>query len=333
MDDIGTRNELQQLPAGPTASLQSNVDTQQQSPLFKILPAEIRSLIFTYALTDYEDISAPFDRDTYWHRPGYGALRRTTTELLRTCKRIFQETWFLPFALAEYTFYLTKGTRAPAKHTTIAQMKRHLQHLRKFARSHDGKDLPSIHHIRVFAQLWALEDPRRLQNVLSLDGFCPLNVTITVRYTDFWHWEQNRPLHIDARWVNEVPFPNSVRVIKMEFEMVDRRKKEIDYISDKAAETWFFRRVDGLVLRARKQNISTSGWTGSSSWDGSRWVRDEARPNEIDYYIKTVVWTVDPEFDPFTDGYYCRNLDIPSNFVQEPVQLVDGMASISTGRG
>ncbi|OKL58789.1 hypothetical protein UA08_05722 [Talaromyces atroroseus] len=320
------------LLTAPSANLQSNINLQEQCPLFTILPAEIRSLIYTYALTDYEDIThdgQSYDRNTYWYRPGYKARRRTATELLRSCKRVFQETWFMPFALAEHSFYLMHQDRAPPRRVTLERMRQYLATLRDFARIQDGKDIPQIHSIRVFAQLWALEDPRRLQEVLNLEGFRPRNVTITIRYTDFWFWERNAPLHIDARWVNTVIFPESVSTIKMDFEMVDRRKKEIDFITDLAVEKWVFRRADGIIFRANKEDTVTSGWTGSSTWAKARWIRDESRPNEIDFYVKTVTWK--PTFDgdnPFAGSYKCPNLDIPSDFVQEPVLWLQGMASV-----
>lgn len=318
-----------QLLTAPSASLQSNANPQTQSPLFA-LPAEIRSLVFTYALTDYEDTASnSYDTNTYWYRPGYAARRRTATELLRVCKRVFQETWFLPFALAEHSFYLTQEDRAPATHLTVDRMRRYLETLRVFAHGQDGMKIPQIHHVRVFAQLWALEDPRRLQGLLSLPGFEPRVVTITLRYTDFWHWENDALLHIDSRWVNTVKFPRSVETIKMDFEMIDRRKNEIDYIADAAVEKWGFRREDGVGFAATGQDVAVSRWTGSSTWGNRRWIRDESRPNEIDYYVKTVTWKPAPEVDRSADSPLCPNLDVPDNIVRAPVPNVGIYSNVS----
>ncbi|EEA19614.1 hypothetical protein TMatcc_009753 [Talaromyces marneffei ATCC 18224] len=319
------------LLTAPSLNLRRNINLQHESPLFSMLPAEIRSLIFIYALTDYEDTAhEAFGRNTYWYRPDYQAKRRTETELLRSCKRVFQETWFLPFALAEHCFFLTHQGRAPRKHVTVKRMKEYLITLRDFARNQDGMDIPQIHNIRVFAQLWALEESRRLQEILDLDGFQPKHVTITLRYTDFWYWEDNRPIHIDSRWVNTVRFPASVSTISMDFEMIDRRKTEVDFITDLATQEWFFRRADGMVLRANKEDIIISRWTGSSTLGNSRWIRDESRPNEIDYYVKTVVWKPAPGFDPFVGAGRdrCPNLDIPNGFAREPSPHYRGFSRI-----
>jgi hypothetical protein len=132
------------------------------------LPAEIRSLVFTYALTDYEDTTSnSYGTDTYWCRPGYAGRRRTATQLLRVCKRVFQETWFQSFQPAEHSFYLTQEWRAPATQISVDRMRRYLKARRAFAHRQDGMEIPRIHHVRVFAQLWALEYPARLQEYLG----------------------------------------------------------------------------------------------------------------------------------------------------------------------
>lgn len=78
-------------------------------------------------------------------------------------------------------------------------MRRYLKARRAFAHGPDGMELPRIHHVRVFAQLWALEYPARLHELLRLLGFEPRVVAITIRYTDFWHWEHNKLLYLDSR--------------------------------------------------------------------------------------------------------------------------------------
>lgn len=81
-----------------------DAQSQLQSPLFGILPAEIRKMIFTFALTDYERtiFSADGKKKLYFHHRIHEHTRRTDTGLLRTCKRIFHETWFMPFAFAKH---------------------------------------------------------------------------------------------------------------------------------------------------------------------------------------------------------------------------------------
>jgi hypothetical protein len=292
-----------------------------QSPLFSKLPGEVRHEIFAYALTDYEDTTDLYSRDTYYRRPGYDAPRRTATQLLRTCKRILHEAWFMPFANAEHSFYLMRPSRAPARYITRPKMQQYLDILHQ-----SQGEQTKIERVRVFAQLWALEDGDQLSEVLGMRYFHPKSITITIRYTDTWFWEENQPLRIAARFVDRCRFPDSVIRISMDFESVRRREDEVAFIASQAAEKWYFRRQDGTVFVAKRSETSTAQWTGSSTWEGRRWIRDESRPNEIDYHVMTVTWRpIAPDRDteearrlPPAD-YVSPELRIPITVAQAPI--------------
>lgn len=64
---------------------------QRQSPLFGVLPGEIRNEIFALALVQYEDDKKPYREDSYWYRPGFSGPRRSSSALLRTCKLAYAE--------------------------------------------------------------------------------------------------------------------------------------------------------------------------------------------------------------------------------------------------
>ncbi|KAL4936962.1 hypothetical protein BDV06DRAFT_203911 [Aspergillus oleicola] len=284
-------------PEFPTYTLQSS------SPLFTTLPPELRSLIFTFALSPYEDKSKPYSKETYWTRPGYNAPHRTCTALLRTCKAIYTETWFLPFALAEHTFYLTNDDRAPVNSKTstpLTQLARCLELLNMSHSAHAaerGEKPIETGDIRIFAQLYMLQPGLRLQHVLNIPFLRPAEVRVTIRYTDFWFWEDNRKLEMGGKWVNDCVFPESVKRVIVDYEMIERRKEEVDIIVDQAVRKWVFSRRDDRVFTARKEDLSVSRWTGSSMFGGMRWVRDEVRPGELDYYVLTATWKVNNEAD------------------------------------
>ncbi|KAH6874639.1 hypothetical protein BKA70DRAFT_1577173 [Coprinopsis sp. MPI-PUGE-AT-0042] len=71
--------------------LSTDAYAQSASPLFTILPPEIRTEIFSLALSSFPDPSKPYPFDSYWYRPGYTAVRLTHVSLLATCKRINDE--------------------------------------------------------------------------------------------------------------------------------------------------------------------------------------------------------------------------------------------------
>lgn len=66
-------------------------DLQLQSPLFGILPGEIRNAIFELALMQQEDEAAKYPEDSYWYRPGFHAPRKSNSALLQTCKIAYIE--------------------------------------------------------------------------------------------------------------------------------------------------------------------------------------------------------------------------------------------------
>lgn len=78
---------------------------QSQSSLFSTIPPEIRTLIFNFALLDYEDLTDPYPQFAPYYRLGHRGRIRSDTGLLSTCRLIFLETRELPLRLATFTFW------------------------------------------------------------------------------------------------------------------------------------------------------------------------------------------------------------------------------------
>ncbi|KAI5205945.1 hypothetical protein E4T38_04002 [Aureobasidium subglaciale] len=257
---------------------------QSQSLLFSVLPGEIRNQIWSYALADYQDETQVYDDATCYKRPEYLAPRKTDTVLLRTCKRIYQEAWFLPWTHAEQIFYLTGTDRRPLRTTTVRDMQRTLLTISK------TQTMPIIQHVRVFAQLYLLENGTKLQDILNLSFFYPKSITITIRHTDWWFWESDNNLHFDATWVDFCRFPNSLTELRVAFESLERKKDQIDDVVNQAIRGWTFRCKDDTELSAKDCKPEIMKWSGNATWGGRRWVRDETGPNKLDYYVSTAIW-------------------------------------------
>ena len=97
----------------PVAIDTSNPHSQEQSPLFNIIPPEIRNQIFELALQTYDNPKALYEKNTYWARPGCMGKQKVDTELLRTCKRVYDETKVIPLRDFELRYYLGSRSRAP----------------------------------------------------------------------------------------------------------------------------------------------------------------------------------------------------------------------------
>jgi hypothetical protein len=89
----------------------SDCNLQNQSPLFTTIPPEIRNQIFGLTLEeqDGKDAIAPQE---YWYRPDYTHYRFIDTALLRTCRRIYLETRFIPPQNVTCRFWIGSQSRA-----------------------------------------------------------------------------------------------------------------------------------------------------------------------------------------------------------------------------
>jgi len=263
---------------------------QHSSPLFNILPVEIRDLIFMYALSDHEDLTRPYDVETCYRRPGYMGPRKTETALLRTCQAIYRDAWYWPWTQAQHTFFLTAGERKPMKTTQTSQMEHTLRLIEKL-----HPDVPArrkeVSNIQIFAQLYLLEPGQCLSQILQIPHFRPRTVTITLRHTDIWFWEEDSPIHINSPWVSYCRFPASVTTLRLQIESIERRKPQVDYVANKIRREWHFTRTDDTHLVCGGEGpLEELRWTGSSTWGHKRWIRDEddREPGILRYYVATI---------------------------------------------
>ncbi|KAK6535622.1 hypothetical protein TWF694_002077 [Orbilia ellipsospora] len=262
----------------------TDISPQPSSSLFR-LPAEIRSQIYEEALTPTPDPSNPYPTATCYTRPELPGPRTAAVALLRTCKAIYAETWHLPFLTSELIFYLTDDSRRPPRAETFVGVQ---QILNKLAETDADT---RVRKVRFFAQLCNLEPGAQLQRILNMRFFQPLEITVTVRHTDFWWWESDESLRVGGDWVAKCRFPDSVRVINVEFESLERKKVQVDEICEQAVKWWEFIREDGTVLATRGEG-EVVRWTGASTWGNQRWLRDETGPGTLEYYLKRITWRI-----------------------------------------
>jgi hypothetical protein len=283
------------------------LNEQDNCDLFEKLPGEVRDRIYTFALSCFDDpdelVSAKvslllpdpdcgqYERNTPYWRPNCLAHPKVECALLQTCQRIYNEAWFRPWASTTQKLWLTHPRRRPDDTKILTTSKLQFQLARVFG----SRGRVETNGVQVFPQLYMLEHGSALSDILRLDHLYPYTVTITIRHHDWWYWEYDNRLRIGAKWVNECRFPDSVRIIKLELESLQRKSNQIDFIAEMMQNTWYFQRNDGTIFSAAKDDVTTSIWTGSSTWENQRWIRDETRPDQVDYYIKTVSWKPDRE--------------------------------------
>jgi hypothetical protein len=64
---------------------------QDGSPLFTVLPREIRDLIWAFATAPFEDEHRQYDEKAYFYRPGHTARLKTDFCVLLTCRRVWRK--------------------------------------------------------------------------------------------------------------------------------------------------------------------------------------------------------------------------------------------------
>jgi hypothetical protein len=256
---------------------------QEQSPLFQKLPAEVRAIVFRYTLSEYEGQLYP--NNTPYRRPGQRGRYRVETALLRTCRRVYYEAWFFPFTTADHTFYLTVDDRRPTRRISDRAMQ---SALRIYEARHGYTELDSV---TVIAQLWVLEPGGMLQSMFDWKHFHPRCVTVVIRHSDWWLWENDEPIHIAPQFANESRFPASVREIRLELESTMRRKEQIKEIAGGMRRQWSFKRKDGVSLTAVQRPRFTFSWTGDYTWVKEREFFPSDQPTDselLDYFVEVV---------------------------------------------
>ncbi|KAJ3466943.1 hypothetical protein MRS44_004507 [Fusarium solani] len=287
------RNKKKPVPT-PEDILSVPDNPQSGSPLFRLLPAEVRNQIFALALTDYEDPSPDnhYDDNTCFTRPSYFAPRRTDTTLLRTCRAVYRECRFLPFMLTEQLHWLSFDERAPPEYDVNTAVDKLHATAMEIAQQM-GQEQVQIEGIRAFPQMFKLEGGE-LGSLLRSPYMDPKRLTITIRHADWWNWEDDAPLRFESSWISDVSdeLSPSLNEICIEMETLERKKRQVDRIAKMMIERWFFKKLDGTVLVADTEGSTRqeSRWRGTSRWHNKRWIRDETEEGVIDYYIVSVTF-------------------------------------------
>ncbi len=257
------------------------INPQIASPLFALLPAEIRQHVFHFALLSYADPSKPYSRHIFWYRPGYTHARAIAISLLLTCRRVYLETDLLPLTQNEHVVWGVERSRMPP-HASSYLLDGSMRSSHRNA----------IQYVHMFTQQFWLEDwkDKWLSYSHSWPDGCPPRLRITIRHTDWWYnlLGENSPLALDpkrkgrarvADWVREEePFEagswgqrfenmKGLKTFELELETVESKREELNIIIQRAP-TWKFRLGDGQLLLLDENKIEEITWTGSKHFKG-----------------------------------------------------------------
>ncbi|KAL5397051.1 hypothetical protein PMIN06_000498 [Paraphaeosphaeria minitans] len=322
-DPLTSFPDPEALVAYPTPAsfvVQGDVCSQIQSPLFGKIPPEIRNEIFRLAVTEYvpegnewtgrlskmenRGWGNVYSSESYVNRPGYEGLKTVDTDLLRTCKRAYEETKLLPLQDLEVCFYMSTKDRAPKPYT----MSGHLSTNSFFhprANWFKPEHWARISHYHVFGQMYLLGPGFHGLFKNQLDVCLPTTITLTLRYTDWWDWETNAPIYPirQDRFfpLRRIELPSTVTRMTVEFENIESKVKELDAVVNEMFSRhyhWMWKRRDGKTLTVRGRGVEGDGvetwrWNGPTTFG----YRSQKFPHHKDgdtmgYVVKVVTWEV-----------------------------------------
>ena len=260
------------------------LNDQRRSPLFSVLPPEIRNRIFEFACKAYETV--PYTPNDWFYRPGYHAHRRISASLLATCKRIYLETFTLPLRLNEHVFWGSIDRAPPKRYSGVDSNKR--TDLNAFFDCLTPYQRSSVQEVHLFAQQFWLEDLD-----LTSDRIVTRKIKLTLRHQDWYFWEEDESLgicpwiggRVEADqmiretetvpslpqdldrylgWGRQFEFVHGLEELEIEFETLSSLKElEMDPIV-KFAKRWQFPLMrKGVLEWDEASGIREYTWTGS----------------------------------------------------------------------
>ena len=258
------------------------INPQIASPLFSILPAEIRNHIFYYALLAYPDPARPYSRHSFWYRPGYTHARAIAVALLLTCRRVYLETDLSPVIHNEHIIWGVEKSRLPSGSTNYLLQDRHMKLSQRNV----------VQCVHLFTQQFWLEDWKNqwLAFTTSWPEGGPKKIRITIRHTDWWYnlVGENSPLALDPKrkgrarvgdWVlDDQPYESGswgsrfanlkgLKKLELELETIEVKRAELDAIIERA-RSWKFPLGDDNILVMDQESIEKSVWAGSKHVKG-----------------------------------------------------------------
>ncbi|KAJ6596676.1 hypothetical protein B0H10DRAFT_2088402 [Mycena sp. CBHHK59/15] len=237
----------------------SKVQNQMQSPLFSLLHPELRNMVFRHALTEYDDPARPYSKHAYHYRPGFEFAGRIDTDLLLTCRLVYLETHLAPISLNEHVFWQYRG---PPDGSFSSDHTAYFHRMTPQQRA-------AVRRVRFFTQLYWLENrgPETWFAGLSIN-----KLTITIRHTDWWWWEDGADLRIQEPagawdgWVGSVP---GLEEVELELESIEPKRAQLDEWAS-VARSWQFPLAAGGCFVHDGEEPVTSMWIGSSRMSGNR---------------------------------------------------------------
>lgn len=298
---------------------------QSECPFFRSLPFELRTRIFEFALTSYEDVYKPrsitrnescdHQNDYQMYRPGHFCHRRISTDLLRTCKLIYLETSLLPASINTHTlcydwspglsFPIPSVAKTYFKKMSAEQLQS-VRHIQLFVASSRlrTKDPGRFRSETPFAELGYLREPLDTDAEPLSDGGTPMEVygrwdslggpypktlIMTIRHFDWRGSFSGYGFDLGPMLENkhwENVF-GGLNLLKMELEVQERHRPLLEPTVQRLLD-FTFDIGQGKMLAA--SDVQETTWTGLvdfGTWPAPEW--EDAKIS-----VTTITWQAKP---------------------------------------
>jgi len=168
----------------------------------------------------------------------------------------------------------------------------------RFFRDLTPQAVQSLQKVRLFTQMFWLEEGNQLFYILSIPQFRPTQLTITIRYSDWWFWESNAPLSMEEKWLRYFEGNPGLRVLRVEYETLSWKKAEMMRII-RRNKKWKLpvRREGGNFqknelegyLSAENTELKEWTWKGPSKLGGRSWMH-HGTEDKVEYVVVTDTW-------------------------------------------
>lgn len=281
------------IEASPTTENIAKCHQQSQSPLFSVLPAEIRNEIFSLALLQHEDLAHPYPENGFCYRPGHRARRVVNTALLLTCRRIWLEANHWPMEQAVHSFWFGDDRRPGWANNKSHHCNDDLR-FQTFFSSLTTLQHSRIKHIQVLVQMhWLVGSLRSsyLWNRLRYHLPSVRTFTITIRHSDWPLWEHDMTLRLDVDKIHNLlhsPGATHITEFRLELETLEWRIHELRPILESLKKVGELPGREDVPLELIEPFEKTF-WSGPTDLGEKK--RDiYSKRDKLDYCVTTLKW-------------------------------------------
>tara|TARA_R110002003_G_scaffold121_21_gene10815 strand:- start:2018 stop:2683 length:666 start_codon:yes stop_codon:yes gene_type:complete len=147
--------------------------------------------------------------------------------------------------------------------------------------------------------MYWLEGGSNLRVIFSEPQFRPTELTITIRYSDWWWWENNVPMTMKETWLCTFKGSPGLRRLRVEYETLSWKKAEMMRIVERNKKWKLPVRCEGDdstgfegYLTAEKTELQEWTWHGTSKLGGRTWSHHGKgeKDETVEYVVVTDTW-------------------------------------------